>query len=1202
MTRPFSLSVALAVACTAAVAAPTLVLQDDFSAYPNQAAPPAEAWESVSGAWCVSDGRLGVSADSAAVCLTRRVPELDALEYTARIVVRERVNTAGWATAGIALYLDTANNWRLNLVEGPDRKRYAEFGETLEGKWKANADGPTQLVATEDSKTLSGEWQYGTEYVMRIILSTNDIYGSITQIDGALVARYRYAWGGADSIRFGRPGMGVTGFSSAFGAVTVTAELPVAAGATAGAQPGRDGRVALLKDAIPGVDPARCDTLAATLRHAGLDVTFVSGTDLAAFGRFNAVAYECLLVAGTRYFPVAARENLLRFLRNGGHLAVLGGNVFEEPVAFVNDRWMSGPDVATALRAVKPQNLLFDFESGDVANWSRSTDNKPAASALAADIGPIGRCLRIQIEGLNNWDTFATPIPPFPAGHSLLCFQAKGDATTSQVAVELDESDGSRWIATVDITPEWAEYVLAPTEFAVWEPKSKAARQFNPAAAARLSFGLASSHTSKVPKGTRALWVDTVGTAPNPYGNVDLSRRIELNLFSDYEPYRLPQIASVVTAPGLTISVPPVEIKGAFSGRSAVGFAFQNESAFIPLLTALDARGRDRGWAGGMLVNYAGLYGNSVWTFFGIDSREFYTEPGFLDTLVAVLKTPKPALVESARTANAAAKTRELPLTTPAPAGFIRVTPDGKHLAYPDGRRFFAIGCNYVGPFDRCCKLWRDEFFTVDGVEDDFRKAHEAGLNCMRYWLWNVDKDIAKGDLRKIDAIKECARRYGVYLLINLPGTGYATVEDMLASHAAIAGAFADEPMVLGYDLRNEPYIGTVAGIQYPEQAKPAVLTTRFLDTFATELNSEAIHSTLKNRPNWLHFGTNVQGADAENALAAIMLWDKYARKYSISSTTFPGIDGALPPDDAYAPVVQAVDASFGHWVKLQVDAIRAVDRNHLITVGYNLVFSCLPSNRQLDFVSQHVYARPFSYADVMENITTLDRLAKVWPDKPITFGEFGYSNGVPMPNSPDGYLDRYTSSVGEMMHYLYAFAKGYDGCKKWMLNDWPYPIMRRYGDWDKGLQTRIYEERFGLYVYDGTPTGRPKPIAHALRCFSEYAAHVAQPGGTIEITPADLCIGAAYVYRNADALFVGNTSYQSDALSFTATQPANVMLWWDDKTLHVLATADAQVTVTPSALGPFGGTLAAGKCSSIATDGKTLRLGLLEGEPVLIR
>ena len=61
-------------------------------------------------------------------------------------------------------------------------------------------------------------------------------------------------------------------------------------------------------------------------------------------------------------------------------------------------------------------------------------------------------------------------------------------------------------------------------------------------------------------------------------------------------------------------------------------------------------------------------------------------------------------------------------------------------------------------------------------------------------------------------------------------------------------------------------------------------------------------------------------------------------------------------------------------------------------------------------------------------------------------------------------------------------------------------------------------------------------------------------------------------------------------------------MLWWDDKTLHVLATADAQVTVTPSALGPFGGTLAAGKCSSIATDGKTLRLGLLEGEPVLIR
>ena len=49
---------------------------------------------------------------------------------------------------------------------------------------------------------------------------------------------------------------------------------------------------------------------------------------------------------------------------------------------------------------------------------------------------------------------------------------------------------------------------------------------------------------------------------------------------------------------------------------------------------------------------------------------------------------------------------------------------------------------------------------------------------------------------------------------------------------------------------------------------------------------------------------------------------------------------------------------------------------------------------------------------DEEENVTTLDRLAALWPDKPITFGEFGYTTGVPMGGD---YLDRYTASVGEI-------------------------------------------------------------------------------------------------------------------------------------------------------------------------------------------
>ena len=205
------------------------------------------------------------------------------------------------------------------------------------------------------------------------------------------------------------------------------------------------------------------------------------------------------------------------------------------------------------------------------------------------------------------------------------------------------------------------------------------------------------------------------------------------------------------------------------------------------------------------------------------------------------------------------------------------------------------------------------------------------------------------------------------------------------------------------------------------------------------------------------------------------------------------------------------------------------MDTNHLITVGYDTAFAALPSNRQLDFVSHHVMP-PAWFAGRAGEPDHARPARRSWPDKPITLGEFGYSTGIPLAN---GYLDRYTASVGEMIHYLYAFTKDYDGVKKWMLNDWPYKIMQHYGDWNQGDVTRVYEERFGLYYYDGTPAGRPKPIVHALRFVGEHIAGLA-PSGTLEIVPAPLSIGAGYVYKNKQALFIGNTAYTAAGLSFS--------------------------------------------------------------------
>ena len=71
----------------------------------------------------------------------------------------------------------------------------------------------------------------------------------------------------------------------------------------------------------------------------------------------------------------------------------------------------------------------------------------------------------------------------------------------------------------------------------------------------------------------------------------------------------------------------------------------------------------------------------------------------------------------------------------------------------------------------------------------------------------------------------------------------------MVASHKAIASAFKDEPMVIGYDLRNEPYLGTVAGIRYPAGQQPPILTTDFLAKHGDLVSAKLVREAARTAP-----------------------------------------------------------------------------------------------------------------------------------------------------------------------------------------------------------------------------------------------------------------------------------------------------------------------------------------------------------------
>jgi len=414
----------------------------------------------------------------------------------------------------------------------------------------------------------------------------------------------------------------------------------------------------------------------------------------------------------------------------------------------------------------------------------------------------------------------------------------------------------------------------------------------------------------------------------------------------------------------------------------------------------------------------------------------------------------------------------------------------------------------------------------------------------------------------KRDALCELARRYGIYLLITaVDHTTLLTGAELAARVRAVAEAFKDEPMVIGYDLQNEPYPYKIAEIEVGGQK----LGERY--------------------PAWKQW-------------PEYMKWAGLEIKSGNDFSSFPNVDGPLPMNDEWRAAFDATNAIWDEWIGLQVDAIREVDRRHFITVGYNTINECLPANEQLDYVTHHTYCVPYSADDVIQNLTVLDRIQSIFPDRPICLGEFGYSNGDPL---GDGYIDLHTSAVGEMLHYLYAYAGDFEGVHKWELNDNPLWISLAQTVWipKDAVDKHIHQGRFGMHYYDGTVSGRPKPICHALKFFREHVDSGAEPG-ELKVEPGSTRIGVTYEYRAPGALFIGAMEYESPDLSFTSERATNVMLRWDDDELWLMSTADADVELDPKRhISSWSGV--SGRRGGMNTKGERLSMRLLEGETVTI-
>jgi hypothetical protein len=227
--------------------------------------------------------------------------------------------------------------------------------------------------------------------------------------------------------------------------------------------------------------------------------------------------------------PAQARPPLDAFLRTGGRLLVLGRPPFEKWSLVSKDgrEWES---TRQFLDAVRPRTILADFSREDMSRWQRSTDNPQNITTREIVSGPDEntRALQVAIQQLSGWDTLGRTFErPFPKGHALTCFSAKGSRRTTGLIVEWREKDGSRWIANIPLTTRWKHCALAPADFPFWRDGSPANRggpgdRLNPENAEHLSFGVARSHLGVEGPG-QEFSIAAVGTAPDPTAGLDTS-------------------------------------------------------------------------------------------------------------------------------------------------------------------------------------------------------------------------------------------------------------------------------------------------------------------------------------------------------------------------------------------------------------------------------------------------------------------------------------------------------------------------------------------------------------------------------------------------------------------------------------------------------------------------------------------------------
>jgi len=208
---------------------------------------PGAPWETTGFGWDIARGALhAAGADDSMAWVRGPAGTTGTIET--RLTIR-RVRGVNWKTAGLALFRDDGNYWKLSLVESPGKPdsrppRFMELREMLAGAWEAETTPGTRVETT--GARGRGSWGEGIPYRLVISFSPTGITGRVmtstgSVSTGSVLWEQAYAFPASSStavVMSGHPAVAAGGLEADFGRVRARfAALSPAAADTGPAPP-----------------------------------------------------------------------------------------------------------------------------------------------------------------------------------------------------------------------------------------------------------------------------------------------------------------------------------------------------------------------------------------------------------------------------------------------------------------------------------------------------------------------------------------------------------------------------------------------------------------------------------------------------------------------------------------------------------------------------------------------------------------------------------------------------------------------------------------------------------------------------------------------------------------------------------------------------------------------------------------------------